>query len=299
MITVAAAAAASGGLPGLSHGLAFMQDDVAKWWFFGLPISYLAIAGLFRACKLCAFKLKISDKSGKLVDSNTRASDDLAFEIVAGFCVTYLAAAGIIGRYSLFGVDVWSKLSQDKFYGQDPYVTRHLIIPMIIYQLWDVVLCLQLDVLRSPALIAHHLVAAALAYFALNPYLHHSALFFFGIVEVTSIPLTVYDTCQKFERLGWKSSIAFHASSVAFALSFIAVRMVMWVAECAPFWTGSVDLLVSGRAHSSPVVVFFLLSNVFMTILQIVWGKQVVVGLLQVLGVLPPSQDSSSDDKAK
>ena len=269
---------------GLTHGIDF-NDPYVKVWFFGVPISYLVLAGLFRLLGWWNFKLKVM-KNKKLQDSTTRASDDMAFEIVAGFCVTYLAAAGFIGSYSLFGVNDFPKLEANPFYGDSQFVCNHLIYPMIFFQGWNVVLCLFLEVLRSPEMIAHHLVTASLAYLGMHPYLHLRGLYFLGIAEVTNIPLTVYDVLKKFERLGWKEGKLYEITQAAFAISFIVFRLIIWPYYCIPFWLGSIDLIRTGKAHSNFVVVYFLLSNVFLTGLQLLWGQQIVVGLLQVLGIV-------------
>ena len=42
-------------------------------------------------------------------------------------------------------------------------------------------------------MIIHHTLVAILAYFGLHPYVHADAMFFFGVAELTNIPLTVMD----------------------------------------------------------------------------------------------------------
>lgn len=281
---------------GLDHGIDFTNKYFLAW-FIGVPVAYLLLAGTFRALGWWNFKLQVMKKK-KLQDSTTRASDDMAFELVAGFCVTYLAAAGFIGSYSLFGVDDFPKLMSNEFYGDSEFVRNHLIYPMINYQGWNVVLCLTLEVLGDPNMIGHHIVTGSLAYLGLHPYLHLRGLYFLGIAEVTNIPLTVYDVCKKFDRLGWKSTGIYELSQATFAISFIIFRLILWPYYCIPFWMGSVELLTSGRAHSPFVVVYFLLSNVFLTGLQVFWGQQIVVGLLQVLGIMKkPIKSSASPPK--
>jgi hypothetical protein len=43
---------------GLTHGIDF-NDPYVKVWFFGVPISYLVLAGLFRLLGWWNFKLKV------------------------------------------------------------------------------------------------------------------------------------------------------------------------------------------------------------------------------------------------
>ena len=63
----------------------------------------------------------------------SRASDIMAFEIVAGLCVAYLGVAGFIAYFSLHGVDISSSLEADRFYAKSEYIENHLIYPMVWY----------------------------------------------------------------------------------------------------------------------------------------------------------------------
>ena len=60
--------------------------------------------------------------------------DILAFEVVAGLCVTYLGIAGLVIYFSLFGVDEYDKLSANKFDARSEFMENHMIYPMISYQ---------------------------------------------------------------------------------------------------------------------------------------------------------------------
>ena len=75
-------------LVGIDHGIE-LTDAHFITWFLGVPTTFLLLATLFRRKNWWSFILK---------DSTTRASDDMAFEIVAGGCCLYLAVAGVVGR---------------------------------------------------------------------------------------------------------------------------------------------------------------------------------------------------------
>ena len=283
---------------GFTHGIDYM-DPYFLGWFAGVPIAYIILSLLFRALGWWNFKLKVMKKAKgeskrTLQDSSTRASDDMAFELVAGFCVAYLAGAGFVATFGLFGVNDYQKLLKAPFYGDSLFVRHHLVYPMINYQAWNVVLCFILEVLGDPNMIAHHIVTGSLAYLGLHPYLHLRGLFFLGIAEVTNIPLTLFDVCKKFETIGKNKAGAktflHEASQAVFAISFIIFRLILWPYHCYFFWTGSFDLIMYGKhgseqVHSRAVVIYFLISNVFLTGLQVFWGKQIIEGLLKVLGI--------------
>ena len=170
---------------GLDHGID-TKSPFFRAWFVGVPVLFFALAFLFRALGWWNFKLKTM-KKGKLVDSSTRASDDMAFEIVAGICVTYLAVAGFVCASGLAGD--YAKLAGNPYYGYSQFVIDHLVYPMLSYQGWNVLICLPglgLESLNNPAMIGHHIATGSLAYLGMAPYLHYRALFFFGMAEVTS-----------------------------------------------------------------------------------------------------------------
>ena len=111
---------------GFDHGIDFSNQHFLAW-FIGVPASFLILANLFRSQGWWAFTLK---------GTTTRASDDLAFEIVAGSCCLYLAVAGIIGRFGLFGANNFDELEEDPFYAGSDFVKNHLSKSVQILFVW-------------------------------------------------------------------------------------------------------------------------------------------------------------------
>jgi hypothetical protein len=199
----------------------------------------------------------------------------MAFEIVAGLCVTYL---GIIGTLAIFHLNPdfdMEEIEKDKLYGRAQFVEDHLIMPMLSYQGWNVLLCFFNADLRDPAMIGHHLATFSLAYFGLNPYVHYYGLFFFGFAELTNVPLTMVDIFKYFPDLKEKMPIVNEICRVSFAISFIIVRLLIWPYISYQFWLGSLELLNNQTAHSVFVVLVFLGANIFLTGLQFFWGSKI------------------------
>jgi hypothetical protein len=269
---------------GLKHGV-----DTSNWffqvWFFGIPVAYFTLVFLFRALNLWEFKTR---KGG-------RSSDIMAFELCALVSVTYLGIAGVIGQYDLFGVEESVALSTNMFYAKSSFVENHLIYPMVTFQGWNVLLCFFSPDLRDPAMIGHHLVTATLGYLGFHPYLHGAGLFFFGIAELSNVPLTIYDIFKYFKAANFQTKypMLYQLSQVSFALSFIVLRLIIWPIKSWTFWMGSIDLLQKGTAHSNFAVGFFLLANVFLTLLQFLWGWQIIKFLL------PAGKSSGDKDNKK
>ena len=77
----------------------------------------------------------------------------MAFEIVAGICVTYLGIVGTLAFFNLYSNFNMNEINDDKFYGHGQFVEDHLIMPMLSYQGWNFLLCLYNNDLRDPAMI--------------------------------------------------------------------------------------------------------------------------------------------------
>ena len=194
-------------------------------WGVGVPVAHVLLIVLFRTMGLWDFKTR----------KGSRASDIMAFEIVAGLCCCYLAAVGCIAWFRPEGLvpESWATefatIDNDKFYGHAQFVEDHLIAPMLGYQVWNLLLCFISKDLMDPAMIGHHLITGSLAFIGLHPYLHWYGLFFFGFAEITNVPLTLVDIFKYFPDLKARFSLVNEASRVIFAVLFLSIRLIIWV----------------------------------------------------------------------
>ena len=77
--------------------------------------------------------------------------------------------------------------------------------------------------------------------------------------------------------------VLFSISKYGFAVAFVGVRIIWWPPVSYQFWLDSYDILMTGKAHSEFVVGFFLVANLFLTVLQFIWLRLI----LQSAGILP------------
>ena len=87
-------------------------------------------------------------------------------------------------------------------------ITLHHFIPpenhCVFVQLWNFACCLLLPDLRQMELIGHHAIAFVVAAISTTPFLHGYGCFFFGVVEVTNLPLNAVEFITTFEgRYAW------------------------------------------------------------------------------------------------
>ena len=132
----------------------------------------------------------------------------------------------------------------------------------------------------------HHVATGALAVFALQPYLHLYAPFFFGISEISTLfiaVLVLFDEHHGIKELGERFPLLMSATGVIFAVLFVLLRVLVWPAVGLHFWRDGLAQLYSADTtagvapmHSPPVVYLFLLVNIGLTTLQLVWLKEII-----------------------
>lgn len=250
-----------------------------KTWSLLVPIVHILLLCLFRIMGLWTRKLP----------KGTILSDVIAFYIVATFCVTFLGVFGFLMYFQYFpGVD-YRELEANQFYGRSNLVEDYLIIPMIVYQYYDALVCLVTNDLRDPTMLMHHIVTGTLGYFCLAPYAHYWAPFFFGMVEITNIPLTGMEIFDFFPDYQKKFPLFHDVLRGCFVLGFYIIRLMMWPYIGYYFVKGSLELLFSNEGHSNFVVLFYVLSCAFLSVLQAYWGFKIACGVKDAL--FPPSKE--------
>lgn len=131
------------------------------------------------------------------------------------------------------------------------------------------------------AFIMHHLVTFTLCFIstgwptAQSAYVHFYAIFFFGLSNASSIPLASYTVCETLKTAYPRFERPYVAFQMAFAALFLLVRVCIWPVVSLRFWIDSYVAFRGDWTHSCPATALLLLSNVFLTGLQFVWGRKV------------------------
>jgi hypothetical protein len=240
-------------------------------WLIGLPLSYIFFALIFRGMNWWKFSTR----------KGSRASDIMAFEIVAGFSVLYLGSAGLVGHFNFLENDI-SQLQLTGFYGRSRFVENHLLYPMFCFQSWNLILCLiNGKDLYDPTMLVHHALTALAAGAGLYPFMQQYATFFIGLVELSGIPLTFIDVFKYFPGLARRYPLVNSLSRSSFAVLFLTLRVVLYPVYCYRLSVELLQLLRSGGAHSTGVVCIFLLEIIFFVLLQQYWGWKVVKSIFR------------------
>lgn len=264
----------------MDHGLDWTNQHL-RAWAIGVPALHIILVLSFRVLGCWP----------GLTRKKCRGSDIIAFEVVSGLCVVYFAVAGIAGFFNINGVIDNTDIFIHKFSLRSTYVENNIVFPMLCYQVWNVFVCITHNELRTFDGIAHHVVTICLAYFGVYPFAQYYALFYFGVGELTTIPLNVVEVFKFLPDLAKEYPSFAEFSKNAFGWSFLAIRLMWWPLVSYDLWMGCSDLIQSKKAHSNFVVGFFMFANMFLTGLQFYWGYLIIKKKLS------PGKNSSKDKK--
>ncbi|EOD05232.1 hypothetical protein EMIHUDRAFT_461939 [Emiliania huxleyi CCMP1516] len=168
--------------------------------------------------------------------------------------------------------------------------------------LWDIPCGLLVPSLREPLMLAHHFGMAAVAYATLSPLCSYYAVFFFGAIEVSGIPLSIVDVFHpKHEKHvrrggGWfeyeKASPLCRAvnelARVCFAAAYLPLRAVYfpWVvgSQAVPDMLATLALPQEERPAAPDAALYGVIGfGIAFSALQMYWGKLVFTQVLHVL----------------
>lgn len=202
--------------------LTMMRSSNTQIWLVSLSLANIFFAVIFRVFNILPKTLK----------NGSRGSDVIAFELVAGFCVTYLSLAGVIGYFGLFGVKTFPDgiTADQSMYVRSEYIEKYMIIPMFAYQLWNIIAIFFVSDLFGYVMLGHHSFALVLSIFLTLPYSQWYAPFFLGIIELTNIPLTFVDIFRMFPEFE-ENSVGRALNSISkflFTFSFFLIRLIIW-----------------------------------------------------------------------
>ena len=152
---------------------------------------------------------------------------------------------------------------------------------------------------ETQAMMAHHLAVlcvGSISSFATNGFRYH-APFFFGVIEISSVPLAIMNFCKDQEEItkAYCPKLPLVVRPV-FAVVFLMVRVVLWTPLI-----GDVLRLAGllGMTCETGVCMVgigsFALSAVFLTLLQFYWALLIVKGIRNAL----KGEDRSGSQKTK
>ncbi len=266
--------------------LSLIELPSLRLWTALLPLLYLSTCLLLRSFKLFSSPLK----------SGSITSDVLAQECVALIVIIYLSASGFIAWFELFNVNI-DDAKASPFFGYSSFVVNHIMSPITAYQGWNSILSLILAESRSFQMFIHHLLVFILSLFGYDHFLHYWAIFFFGIVETSNIPLTIMNIVKLAVGEEKNKYAIYNINRNLFAISFIVIRLIFWPYYFYFCIEQAVKLYMSGELRSSYFYVFTTCSSL-LTLLQLFWGVKIFANLLSGGGKKSKSSNSNSNSSS-
>lgn len=149
------------------------------------------------------------------------------------------------------------------------------------YQLWSIAMGL-FAVKETPAMMCHH-VALIMACFMsgfMTIGFRYWTPFFYGVVEISSVPLSITNLFKDNPKWIQKYPTQYFRTRLAFAITFLAVRWVMYAPRKYVFlrqcmWAIQSSDSVPYKTYMSVV----WLCSVFLACLQLYWGTLIIKGL--------------------
>lgn len=180
----------------------------------------------------------------------------------------------VIGYMAIFGTYAWlvspMKTSFERIYGDNTYA-RQLLHWMQVYCLFGL-LCKAIGWAprMTKEIVAHHLCALVLCWIGSLPFAHYNALFFVGVIEWSTIPLTVLTF---FRDLGVVSSKAIFILRCLFVTSFFIFRIILLLPQVILFLG---DVFTVPWTFAPWVYYVSLLGTFALTSLQIYWAFGII-----------------------
>ena len=109
--------------------------------------------------------------------------------------------------------------------------------------------------------------------------------FFIGMSEISSIALAFVDVFKFFPKLRESFPATNQLMRNVFAVLFISIRVFYWPVVAFFFWRASLLELSAPEPLRYPLWLYwlFLLSNAFLTLMQLYWGSLIFKALSKML----------------
>jgi hypothetical protein len=133
--------------------------------------------------------------------------------------------------------------------------------------------------------LAHHLVTGIVSAFALKPFLHLYACYFLGWSEISTVFLCVlvcFDDQHGIPGLNKAFPITMSIFGVLFAVSFTLFRIILWPYINYYFWSDMWIIYQDGTVHSNVIWWIYMVISVALTLLQLVWFKEIIQGAIDM-----------------
>eukprot|EP00522_Entomoneis_paludosa_P008877 CAMPEP_0172450294 /NCGR_PEP_ID=MMETSP1065-20121228/8696_1 /TAXON_ID=265537 /ORGANISM="Amphiprora paludosa, Strain CCMP125" /LENGTH=318 /DNA_ID=CAMNT_0013202073 /DNA_START=86 /DNA_END=1042 /DNA_ORIENTATION=+ len=218
-------------------------------------------------------------------------SDLFAFQVASGLAFLIMGGFGFF-YWHIKGVHLTSvpQTAAGRCFGYIPEA-EFVAVVCFTFQVWDFIISLGIPEHRTPIMLMHHTLAAAVSLAGLHcQYLLWYSFYFFGLSEVSSIFLVFMDLSKFFPP---QSETAFGAfiegyCGPMFAVTFLFYRGFMWWRITYLKFKDCRSILRSGQAEKlrpgKTWVLYVLMGfNIPMGMLQIYWSSLILTEIKKIV----------------
>jgi len=207
----------------------------------------------------------------------------------AAMCLVHGVYIVAICYYSLVGPLGWlweqPATLQERVYGFDPSAEKICLL-QIALQIYAIATALltRHPLLLTPLALTHHVLTGLSVYCAMHPFFHTRVNVFFGLTELSTIPLELIDLFKGFKELRKQYPKVDLACKASFALLFFGLRIGLVTYASVGFQRDLYELYATGTAHSLVVVALASPFNLLICAMQFYWSTLIVAGMRRALG---------------
>ena len=137
---------------------------------------------------------------------------------------------------------------------------------------------------ESAAMLGHHIATVTVSLISglsTTGFRYHT-VFFFGLIEISSVPLAIMNFCKNNKDLAQEYCPRVRDTiRQIFAAIFLTTRVLMWTPNMRDVLRSAMMLLWTSPSWFTSIILFlFILSALFLTFLQFFWGYKIVKGLI-------------------
>mmetsp|Transcript_17968 Transcript_17968/g.25594 ORF Transcript_17968/g.25594 Transcript_17968/m.25594 type:complete len:335 (-) Transcript_17968:276-1280(-) len=216
----------------------------------------------------------------------------------ASYQMTHFLVNLVLAIQGLYLYNSVQKFPQEYKYKVTGWEIEFALLPQIqlAYNLWALPAGI-FYVQERYEMIAHHLAVvciSSISGFRTNGFRYY-APFFFGVIETSSVPLSIMNIFKSSKELSKKYPITSTFVSITFAIIFLIVRIYLWMPLMYDFLevvflmgfnhsNGSGQGAIDKAVAVAPYILAFA-TGLFLSLLQIIWGYKVVRGILRLIGI--------------
>jgi len=243
-----------------------ITTNVCIIWLSIIPLIYYTLINIFNRYNLYQ----------KISINNNKETTIVSHILSSLLCVTYLSVNGIIlyiGNGELIA-------NKDYIFKENENIINHLIVPMMVYQCYNIIIMMINKDLYSINYIIHHIFVIISGLIALDRYLQYFIIIYFGIIEISNIFLSIIDY-GKYEKSIIENKKFNMIINILFAISFFITRILIF-----QYYNYNVIKIIieENKILFSKYFIYtttILLADIILSYLQFYWGYLICIEIIK------------------